>query len=845
MSYFSQNYRHLSLPLATENSTGFRPAQLAAVHAIGAHFFSSSQPGIIVMPTGSGKSAVITTAPFLLNAKRVLVLTPSRLVREQLAENFQSLVDLRKLTAIPSQIQSPSVRAISSFVGTADQWEELRTFDVVVATVPSVSPRPEAVANPPTDLFDLVLVDEAHHSPARSWAALLQELSSCRQVLFTATPFRRDQKEIPGRVIFRYDLKRARDDQVFGEINYEAVVKGKDQSADFAIAQAVAARYSADREAGFRHLVMVRADTVSRAKELLSVYESCTSLKLELVKGTHTLGHVKRVIRNLEEDKADGVVCVNMFGEGFNLPRLKIAGIHSPHKSLAVTLQFIGRFSRRAQDVGPATFLAEPHESSQELGELYESGSSWRELVANLSDSRIDEEIANRDMLNSFQVDFSPDFTDFSLYSVRPYSHLKVYSIAGNIDINVMPGFPTSLDVVFKGVSDPHGAAVYITRQTGIPRWCEDERLVDVEYDAFIFHFNQARRLLFVCSSIRRESLYDRLVLPMTGGSHAPLSSSAINRVLRNLQGIRVFSLGMKTRNPLGRTESYQQRSGSQVDRSVQEVDSRRFDRGHIFATALDGEQSITIGLSTASKIWQNEYLRIPQLINICDALAEKIANRDPFLTRTGLDLLSPGEELEGVPDGVVFAIWASGTYSGAPIATSFDSEGVEIACSILELNIAVIDSRNGHCDFSISGENLYWEGRFQIGNGPLISKLDPDAPPILVNVMDQQVLIEEYLSELPPSFYREDLSRVEGTSLYPHRGGEAPFDISRVEVVDWNAAGVDIRSEKDDTRNGRSIFSWVEDHVRSMGDTFLFCDDGAGEVADFIRSGLKIVARG
>ena len=35
-----------------------------------------------------------------------------------------------------------------------------------------------------------------------------------------------------------------------------------------------------------------------------------------------------------------------MLGEGFDLPALKVAVVHDPQKSLAVTLQFIGRFTR-------------------------------------------------------------------------------------------------------------------------------------------------------------------------------------------------------------------------------------------------------------------------------------------------------------------------------------------------------------------------------------------------------------------------------------------------------------------------------------------------------------------
>ena len=48
-----------------------------------------------------------------------------------------------------------------------------------------------------------------------------------------------------------------------------------------------------------------------------------------------------------------------MLGEGFDFPNLKIAAIHSPHKSLVSTLQFIGRFARtNAENIGTAKFIA-------------------------------------------------------------------------------------------------------------------------------------------------------------------------------------------------------------------------------------------------------------------------------------------------------------------------------------------------------------------------------------------------------------------------------------------------------------------------------------------------------
>ena len=79
MTYFSANYKHLSYPIASAPNAadGFRLSQLAAIHSVAAHFFSRIEPAMVVMPTGSGKSTIISALPFVLRANRVLVLTPS------------------------------------------------------------------------------------------------------------------------------------------------------------------------------------------------------------------------------------------------------------------------------------------------------------------------------------------------------------------------------------------------------------------------------------------------------------------------------------------------------------------------------------------------------------------------------------------------------------------------------------------------------------------------------------------------------------------------------------------------------------------------------------------------
>jgi superfamily II DNA or RNA helicase len=49
-----------------------------------------------------------------------------------------------------------------------------------------------------------------------------------------------------------------------------------------------------------------------------------------------------------------------MLGEGFDLPELKIAAFHDIRKSLPITLQLAGRFTRTKYDeeLGDASFVA-------------------------------------------------------------------------------------------------------------------------------------------------------------------------------------------------------------------------------------------------------------------------------------------------------------------------------------------------------------------------------------------------------------------------------------------------------------------------------------------------------
>ena len=65
MRYFSDLYRAVNYPIASEHSVGLRNAQIGAIHAIASH--TTLEPvdaAVIVMPTGSGKTTVLMLAPY-------------------------------------------------------------------------------------------------------------------------------------------------------------------------------------------------------------------------------------------------------------------------------------------------------------------------------------------------------------------------------------------------------------------------------------------------------------------------------------------------------------------------------------------------------------------------------------------------------------------------------------------------------------------------------------------------------------------------------------------------------------------------------------------------------------
>eukprot|EP00961_Rhodomonas_salina_P284077 3839635-Rhodomonas_salina.1 len=138
---------------------------------------SKTNSTMVVAPTGSGKTLIISSVIFTYLERigfkgKVLVLAHRTYLLDQLEKRFHTMY--------------PNV-STGQFRSDVQEWEA----GVIFAMVPTLQ-REHHLQSMPT--FDLVVVDECHHTPANSWARIIEHVwalnATCRLFGTTATPIR-------------------------------------------------------------------------------------------------------------------------------------------------------------------------------------------------------------------------------------------------------------------------------------------------------------------------------------------------------------------------------------------------------------------------------------------------------------------------------------------------------------------------------------------------------------------------------------------------------------------------------------------------------------------------------
>lgn len=368
------------LDFKIEDNLSLREPQREGYLRTAEHFGEGKNKAIVQIPVGCGKSGLAALFPLGIAEGRVLVIAPNIQIKEGLYEAMD-ITNKPKCFWRKTSVLSDSQMKAGPFACTLDSGN-ITVADkshIVITNIHQLATSLDKWLHQfSRDYFDMIIIDEAHHSAAESWKTVLDYFPEAKVIHLTATPFRSDRKEIDGELVYRYSFRSATlkgyikrlkasyvapkqirlefTDDKGGVYSLEEVTKLKDEdwfSRGVALAKpcnqhivdASLEKLEELRASGTRHQLIAVACSINHAREIRSMYAE-RGFVAEIIHSKQTQEEKDEVLKSLKNGTLDCIVQVQMLGEGFDHPLLSVAAIFRPFRSLAPYVQFVGRIMR-------------------------------------------------------------------------------------------------------------------------------------------------------------------------------------------------------------------------------------------------------------------------------------------------------------------------------------------------------------------------------------------------------------------------------------------------------------------------------------------------------------------
>ena len=370
-------------PANIEANPNLRDPQRDAYLQAAAFFQRGGKKALLQLPVGCGKSGVAAILPFGIAEGRVLVIAPNLTIKNELYKAFditnkQKCFWRQRGVLEDRQMKSgPYVCMLDS--GNLSVYEKSH---IVLTNIHRLATNDyKWLPKFSEDFFDLIIIDEAQHSPAESWKRVCERFPNAKVAMLTATPFRSDRQELEGELIFRYPFKSASikgyvkklkasyaapseltftmDNEVL-TFTLEEVLAMKEEEwfsrgvalsdpCNVSIVDNSLEKLEQLRLTGTKHQLIAVACSINHARKIRSLYQE-RGYEAAIVHSSQDKEADEQaneeVMRDLYNGVLDCIVQVQMLGEGFDHPKLSVAAIFRPFRSLAPYIQFVGRILR-------------------------------------------------------------------------------------------------------------------------------------------------------------------------------------------------------------------------------------------------------------------------------------------------------------------------------------------------------------------------------------------------------------------------------------------------------------------------------------------------------------------
>lgn len=828
---------------------GLRKPQIGAIHSILGHLTNASEIANIVLPTGTGKTETMLSVLVANQCKKLLVTVPSDSLRSQLAGKFYDFGWLKKKDINGHSILDESAYfPIVGILNTGfNDVEELEDFfnkcNVIISTMDLVASFLYNQSYKISELCSHIFIDEAHHSKAKNWDKFIKLFDKGKVLQFTATPYRNDGQILDGKIIYNFSLKNAQEQGYFKEITFIPIREYYQADSDLKIAEVAVKKLRDDIHDGFDHILMARCENKNRAEEVFNIYNQYPDLSPVLIHSA--IKGKNRIKQEIVNKQHKIIVCVDMLGEGFDLPELKIAAFHDIRKSLPITLQFAGRFTRTSRDtnLGNASFVANLHQPkiNDELSLLYAKESNWNSILPTLSLQSTQQQIDLQEFLSGFD-----NLED----SIIPFQEIRPAFSAVAYKNQTTSWNPSNFVTGIKGYEnyDHKFHLINRTKRTLVillgnkkrVDWGTFNDVYNIEWNIYIVYWEEIKNILFINSS-EKGSHYQDLAKAIVGNDTVMIKDENVFRSFHNIDRVKLFNVGL--RKGQGKNITFQSYYGKGVQEALSITEEKSGINNNVFGVGFELGEIASIGCSRKGRIWSYSRGTINEFITWCDKISKKLSNSAINPNEILLKNAIKPKKISTRP--LLFPIsvdWHHDIYKEIESKINFHVGREEFDLSNSELNI-ISPSINGDLLFSFDTDNKSIHFKIELSEQTVNSEniyickiIKTSVEAATVQIGTKSFTIQEFFNEYPPQIWFADGSFLQENDYV--KFNEDILLYPKEEIIAWNWPNVDISKESENFLNLRqdSIqYFFFQKLLLDSSYNIVYNDDNSGEIADII----------
>jgi hypothetical protein len=159
--------------------------------------------GVVVLPTGTGKTRVAAIDSKNCNAQKILYVAHTHEILQNAHKEFSHVYGSKNVSYSFANIRNVSTVKV-----------HLETIQTIARNMTKIK----------TNNYDYVIIDEFHHAAARSYRKLIDNISPNFMLGLTATPFRGDRQDVielcNSNIIVEYELRTGIDGGILSPFHY-------------------------------------------------------------------------------------------------------------------------------------------------------------------------------------------------------------------------------------------------------------------------------------------------------------------------------------------------------------------------------------------------------------------------------------------------------------------------------------------------------------------------------------------------------------------------------------------------------------------------------------------------